>query len=85
MFSLFRKPPGPSPIREERFRFSLDEQTLDCLLRRSPRRRSLAVRVSDAGEVVVNAPQRLGVVDIHGFLQKHADWISARLLAARAP
>ena len=84
MFSFSRKPSGPSPIREERFLVSLGEQSLDCLLRRSPRRRSLAVRVSDAGEVVVNAPQRLGVVDIHGFLQKHADWISARLLAVRA-
>jgi len=61
----------------------LGAQALQCRLRRSSRRRSLAVRVSDAGEVVVNAPQHLAQREIHGFLHKHGDWISARLQAAR--
>lgn len=84
MFSFRRAPSSPSRIQEEVLSFRLGEQALHCLLRRSPRRHSLAVRVSDAGEVVVNAPLRLGARDIHGFLQKHADWISARLQAAHA-
>lgn len=54
------------------------------ILRRSSRRRSLALRVSEAGEIVVNAPSRLSQREIDGFLHKHADWISARLQAARA-
>ncbi len=53
------------------------------ILRRSSRRRSLALRVSEAGEIVVNAPLRLSQREIDGFLHKHADWISARLQAAR--
>ena len=53
------------------------------LLRRSSRRRSLALRVSEAGEIVVNAPLLLSQREIDGFLHKHADWIGARLQAAR--
>ncbi len=33
--------------------------------------------------MVVNAPLFLARHDIHGFLNKHAEWISTRLLAAR--
>lgn len=51
-------------------------------LRRSSRRRSLAVRVSEAGEIVVNAPLRLAQREIDGFLRNHAEWIGARLRAA---
>jgi predicted metal-dependent hydrolase len=68
-----------SRIKEEWLSLDLGMQALQCRLRRSPRRRSLAVRVSDAGEVVVNAPQYLAQRDIHGFLHKHADWITSRL------
>ena len=71
-------------IKEEQLSLALGQRALEYRLRRSPRRRSLAVRVSDAGEVVVNAPLRLAQRDIHRFLSKHADWISARLDAARA-
>jgi len=70
-------------IKEEWLSLSLGAQALQCRLRRSPRRRSLAVRVSEAGEVVVNAPLRLAQREIHGFLHKHADWINDRLQAAR--
>jgi predicted metal-dependent hydrolase len=68
---------------EEWLSFGLGAQALQCRLRRSPHRRSLSVRVSDAGEVVVNAPLRLAQREIHGFLHKHADWINSRLQAAR--
>ena len=71
-----------SRIEEEWLSLSLGGQALQCRLRRSPRRRSLAVRVSDAGEVVVNAPLRLAQREIHGFLHKHADWINDRLQSA---
>lgn len=71
-----------SKIKEEWLSLSLGAQALQCRLRRSPRRRSLTVRVSEAGEVVVNAPLRLAQSHIHGFLHKHAEWISARLQAA---
>jgi len=57
---------------------------LQCRLRLSNRRRTLALRVSAAGEVVVNAPQRLATGEIEQFLRKHADWITERLAAARA-
>jgi predicted metal-dependent hydrolase len=53
------------------------------VLRRSSGRRSLALRISAAGEIVVNAPLRLSQREIDGFLHKHADWIDARLRAAR--
>lgn len=56
----------------------LNGEGLTFLLRRSPRRRTLALRVSEAGEVVVNAPQRLAMGEIHRFLHKHADWLHGR-------
>jgi predicted metal-dependent hydrolase len=57
---------------------------LQCRLRLSNRRRTLALRVSAAGEVVVNAPRRLATEEIERFLRQHADWISERLAAVRA-
>lgn len=57
---------------------------LHCRLRLSNRRRTLALRVSAGGEVVVNAPLRLARGDIERFLHKHAEWIRARLEAVRA-
>jgi len=59
-------------------------QHLPYCLRRSPRRRSLALRVSDTGKIVVNAPQRLAQKDIDRFLQTHTEWVEARLAQARA-
>lgn len=52
---------------------------LQCRLRLSNRRRTLALRVSAEGDVVVNAPQRLPLSEIRQFLFKHADWIAVRL------
>ncbi len=57
---------------------------LSCRLRLSSRRRTLALRVSAAGEVVVNAPMRLPHAEIEQFVRKHLAWIQARLDAARA-
>ncbi len=57
---------------------------LRCRLRLSSRRRTLALRVNAAGEVVVNAPMRLPPGEIEQFVRKHLDWISTRQEAARA-
>ncbi len=62
----------------------LPDGKLSCRLRLSNRRRTLALRVSAAGEVVVNAPLRLAKGEIELFLHKHVDWITARLDALRA-
>lgn len=67
---------------EQRLSLDLEGGALELVLRRSHRRRSLSVRVSEAGEVVVNAPARLAARDIHAFLHKHADWIDSRQRAA---
>jgi predicted metal-dependent hydrolase len=53
-------------------------------LKRSSRRRSLALRVSEAGEIVVNAPLRLAQRRIDEFLTHHGEWIAERLSQARA-
>ena len=57
---------------------------VQCRLRLSNRRRTLALRVNAQGEVVVNAPLRLAKSEIEQFLRKHADWISDRLQAFSA-
>lgn len=74
---------GGKVIRSEALlRIELPAGPLQCRLRLSNRRRTLALRISAGGEVVVNAPQRLPLREIELFLQKHADWIDARLQAA---
>lgn len=76
---------GGKVIRSEALlRIELPAGPLQCRLRLSNRRRTLALRVSAGGEVVVNAPQRLPLREIEQFLHKHADWISTRLQAARS-
>lgn len=54
------------------------------LLRRSGRRRSLALRVNEAGGIIVNAPLRLPQRDIDSFLARHADWIGEHLAQVHA-
>ncbi len=73
-----------SRFRETREDALLNGESVSFLLRRSPRRRTLGLRVSEAGEVVVNAPLRLPLGDIHGFLHKHAVWLELRRREARA-
>jgi len=53
-------------------------------LKRSSARSTLALRVHDNGEVVVNAPLDLPLAHIERFLLAHADWLRARLLARQA-
>lgn len=57
----------------------LPAEAIPYLLRRSSRRRTLALRVSDAGDVVVNAPLRLAQHEIDGFVTRHAAWINERM------
>ena len=53
------------------------------LLKRSSARRTLALRVTDRGEIAVNAPLRLPQHEVDRFLQRHADWLKDRLETAR--
>lgn len=52
-------------------------------LKRSSARRTLALRVSERGEIAVNAPLRLAQSEIDCFLLRHADWLRERLAAVQ--
>lgn len=65
-------------IRESCLELSLAGGNLSCLLRRSSGRRTLALRVSERGEVVVNAPTRMAEGEILVFVARHLEWIRAR-------
>lgn len=52
-------------------------------LKRSSARRTLALRVSEEGEVAVNAPLHLSQAEVDRFLAKHADWLRQRLEVVR--
>jgi predicted metal-dependent hydrolase len=52
-------------------------------LKRSSARRTLALRVSEAGGIVVNAPLRLPQGHVEAFIRQHVDWLIQRL--ARRP
>ena len=80
---LFRCPPRRPPARTEESRlFPGCFEHPPYLLRRSSRRRTLALRVGEAGDIVVNAPLRLAQRDIDTFLARHTDWIKERLAQA---
>jgi predicted metal-dependent hydrolase len=69
-----------APWREqETASLLLGGRQLDYLLKRSSARRTLALRVSEQGQVVVNAPWRLPLSGIEAFLQRHQDWVWQRL------
>ncbi len=51
-------------------------------LKRSSARKTLALRVTDRGEIAVNAPLRIAQKEIDCFLLRHADWLRERLAAA---
>ena len=60
---------GAKVIRSESLlAVDLPGGALHCRLRLSNRRRTLALRVSASGEVVVNAPQRLAIGEIEQFV-----------------
>ncbi|TCS72613.1 hypothetical protein EDC61_10423 [Sulfuritortus calidifontis] len=52
-------------------------------LKRSSARRTLALKVSEAGEVIVNAPWRMALWRIEAFVAQHAAWLRERLQAAQ--
>jgi hypothetical protein len=59
-------------------RIDLGGAPLDYLLKRSSARRTLALRVSERGEVVVNAPISMARSGVEAFIRRHADWIAQR-------
>lgn len=63
---------------------SLDGEAVAFLLRRSRRRRTLGLRVSEAGQVVVNAPHHVALADIHRFMHEHRHWLQRQRCEARA-
>jgi predicted metal-dependent hydrolase len=72
-------------LRSEEIRTHfMGEAAWHYLLRRSASRRSLALRVNDTGDIVVNAPLGLAQKDIDNFIVRHQDWISERLVQAQA-
>jgi len=74
----------PREIRESCLEIPVPGGALSCRLRRSNARRTLALRVDEAGQVVVNAPQRTAVTAITAFVVKHLDWIYSRQSDSRA-
>ncbi len=57
----------------------LGERRLVYTLKRSSARRTLMLKVSEGGEITVNAPLRMAWRHIEAFLNQHADWIKQRL------
>jgi len=52
-----------------------DQGTIDYTLKRSSRRRSLAICVAEKGQVIVYVPHRTAEKEIIGFLKDKAQWI----------
>ena len=70
-------------LREtEQRELSLGERQVVFTLKRSSARRTLMLKVGEAGEVTVNAPLRMAWRHIEEFLHRHADWLRQRLDAA---
>jgi predicted metal-dependent hydrolase len=86
-FTARKKRPRLRPVTrlEETHPLPLAEHDHSYCLKRSSARRTLAMRVSEHGEVAVNAPLKLPQSDIDRFLLKHADWLRERLAAAKPP
>lgn len=42
-------------------------------------RKSIGIRISDAGKIIVRAPQRTPLAEIESVLQKHTSWIEKSL------
>lgn len=77
------RPPQPPLRRYAHLACVHEGETLILELRRSDRRRTLAVRVDSAAQVVVNAPMCLPEADIRAFVTRHWAWIRARRQALR--
>lgn len=57
----------------------LDGRSVGYLLKRSSARRTLALRVTEAGGVQVNAPLAMPHGRIEAFLRRHAGWLTEQL------
>jgi predicted metal-dependent hydrolase len=68
---------------QEETSIELAGQHFPYVLKRSSARRTLALRVSEAGGIVVNAPLRLPQGHVEAFIRQHVDWLMQRL--ARRP
>lgn len=60
-------------------------EPLDIEIRRSSARRGLALRVTEPGAVVVNAPLRMSLALIEAFVHKHGEWLRERRQRAAEP
>ena len=65
--------------QEESASIRLADRLVPYTLKRSSARRTLALRVHESGQVLVNAPLRLAQRHIEGFILQHADWLVERL------
>lgn len=76
--------PRRSPIQREteQRQQRLGEQVVSYTLKRSSARRSLMLKVTEAGEVVVNAPMRMALWRIESFIAEHGAWLQERLQRA---
>ena len=74
----------PVERQEERRELALHDRRVPYTLKRSSARRTLALQVSEAGAVTVNAPLRMAWHHIEAFLIKHAAWLISRLERAQA-
>jgi hypothetical protein len=81
--SFFSRKKRPATKLEETLPLPLAGHCHSYRLKRSSARRTLALRVSERGEIAVNAPLRLPQTEIDHFLLRHADWLRERLAAAR--
>jgi predicted metal-dependent hydrolase len=80
--SWFKRRRSPTRV-EETLPLPIAGNGAVYLLKRSSARRTLALRVTDQGEIAVNAPLRLPQHEVDRFLQRHADWLKDRLETAR--
>ncbi len=75
----------PVERREECGELALHDRRVPYTLKRSSARRTLALSVSEAGAVTVNAPLRMAWHHIEAFLFKHAAWLVSRLERVQTP
>ena len=73
----------PSLRLEEQTRLPLAGGEVDCLVRRSTARRTLALRIDVRGRIVVNVPLHAQDEVIGCFVARHADWLHRQLLRVR--
>ena len=76
MFGLLQKPAAPPAVEQRSVR--LAEQDVSYTLKRSGKRRTIGLRIDDAG-LTVAIPLRASEKWLHGVLQEKAAWIVEKL------